>query len=87
MVRAHTDGYFVFNMITVAWEYNLLWMLQNYILGAFKPACNITITFADAKTRKQVCTSLCHRPILYMYYTKSLQVVVFLSDLCGWCKS
>ncbi|MFS8013741.1 putative vacuolar protein sorting protein 26 related protein [Helianthus anomalus] len=26
----------------------------NYILGAFKPACNISITFADAKTRKQV---------------------------------
>lgn len=29
-------------------------MFQNYILGAFKPACNISISFADAKTRKQV---------------------------------
>jgi vacuolar protein sorting-associated protein 26 len=27
---------------------------MNYLLGAFKPACNISITFNDAKTRKQV---------------------------------
>ncbi|KAK3022784.1 hypothetical protein RJ639_046886, partial [Escallonia herrerae] len=26
----------------------------NYIIGAFKPACNISITFSDGKTRKQV---------------------------------
>ncbi|KAJ1386003.1 Vacuolar protein sorting protein 26 related, partial [Sesbania bispinosa] len=27
---------------------------MNYLLGAFKPACNILITFADGKNRKQV---------------------------------
>nr|KJB52518.1 hypothetical protein B456_008G266300 [Gossypium raimondii] len=27
---------------------------MNFLLGAFKPACNILITFSDAKTRKQV---------------------------------
>ncbi|XP_044507309.1 vacuolar protein sorting-associated protein 26A-like [Mangifera indica] len=27
---------------------------MNYIIGAFKPACNISITFTDGKTRKQV---------------------------------
>jgi hypothetical protein len=27
---------------------------QNYLLGAFKPACNISITFSDGKNRKQV---------------------------------
>lgn len=27
---------------------------QNYLIGAFKPSCNISITFSDAKTRKQV---------------------------------
>ncbi|XP_030467177.1 vacuolar protein sorting-associated protein 26A [Syzygium oleosum] len=27
---------------------------MNYLLGAFKPSCNIFITFADGKTRKQV---------------------------------
>lgn len=27
---------------------------QNYILGAFKPACHISITFADEKNRKKV---------------------------------
>ncbi|KAF5202216.1 Vacuolar protein sorting-associated protein 26b [Thalictrum thalictroides] len=27
---------------------------MNYIVGAFKPSCNITITFADGRTRKQV---------------------------------
>ncbi|KAF9625374.1 hypothetical protein IFM89_022166 [Coptis chinensis] len=27
---------------------------QNYIVGAFKPPYNITITFADGRTRKQV---------------------------------
>lgn len=32
-------------------------MLQNYIIGAFKPSCNISITFTDAKTRKQVTTN------------------------------
>lgn len=28
---------------------------QNYIIGAFKPACNITVAFTDGKSRKQVC--------------------------------
>ncbi|KAF3659507.1 Vacuolar protein sorting-associated protein 26A [Capsicum annuum] len=28
--------------------------LQNYIIGAFKPACNISITFGDGKSRKPV---------------------------------
>ncbi|KAM1142315.1 hypothetical protein ACFX19_042858 [Malus domestica] len=27
---------------------------MNYLIGAFKPSCNISITFSDAKTRKQV---------------------------------
>ncbi|XP_071925278.1 vacuolar protein sorting-associated protein 26A isoform X2 [Coffea arabica] len=27
---------------------------MNYILGAFKPACHISITFSDGKSRKQV---------------------------------
>ncbi|KAF3602537.1 hypothetical protein F2Q69_00034254 [Brassica cretica] len=27
---------------------------MNYLLGAFKPACNISITFSDGKNRKQV---------------------------------
>lgn len=27
---------------------------MNYLIGAFKPACNISITFADGKNRKQV---------------------------------
>ncbi|XP_051121920.1 vacuolar protein sorting-associated protein 26B-like isoform X2 [Andrographis paniculata] len=27
---------------------------MNYLLGAFKPACNISIAFSDGKTRKQV---------------------------------
>ncbi|KAF2299429.1 hypothetical protein GH714_031922 [Hevea brasiliensis] len=27
---------------------------ENYLIGAFKPACNISITFTDGKTRKQV---------------------------------
>jgi vacuolar protein sorting-associated protein 26 len=27
---------------------------MNYLIGAFKPPCNITITFSDGKTRKQV---------------------------------
>ncbi|KAJ4843542.1 Vacuolar protein sorting-associated protein 26B [Turnera subulata] len=27
---------------------------MNYLIGAFKPACNISITFSDGKTRKQV---------------------------------
>ncbi|KAK4480526.1 hypothetical protein RD792_013602 [Penstemon davidsonii] len=27
---------------------------QNFIIGAFKPACNISVTFSDGKTRKQV---------------------------------
>ncbi|EOA13763.1 hypothetical protein CARUB_v10026855mg [Capsella rubella] len=27
---------------------------MNYLLGAFKPACNISITFTDGKNRKQV---------------------------------
>ncbi|KAH9724304.1 vacuolar protein sorting-associated protein 26A [Citrus sinensis] len=27
---------------------------SNYLIGAFKPACNISITFADGKNRKQV---------------------------------
>ncbi|CAH9119100.1 unnamed protein product [Cuscuta europaea] len=27
---------------------------MNYILGAFKPACHIVITFSDGKSRKQV---------------------------------
>ncbi|KAK8521093.1 hypothetical protein V6N12_005009 [Hibiscus sabdariffa] len=27
---------------------------MNFLFGAFKPACNILITFSDAKTRKQV---------------------------------
>ncbi|KAF5960165.1 hypothetical protein HYC85_001374 [Camellia sinensis] len=30
-----------------------LFFLQNYIIGAFKPACNISITFSDEKTRKK----------------------------------
>ncbi|CAI9274172.1 unnamed protein product [Lactuca saligna] len=34
-------------------EIELIVISMNYILGAFKPACNISITFADAKTRKQ----------------------------------
>ncbi|AED96373.1 putative vacuolar protein sorting protein 26 related protein [Arabidopsis thaliana] len=29
---------------------------MNYLLGAFKPACNISITFTDGKNRKQVPT-------------------------------
>ena len=29
-------------------------VLQNYIIGAFKPACNISIAFTDGKNRKQV---------------------------------
>nr|TKS00807.1 Vacuolar protein sorting 26 [Populus alba] len=29
-------------------------MDQNYLIGAFKPSCNISITFSDAKNRKQV---------------------------------
>jgi len=28
--------------------------IQNYIIGAFKPPCDISITFSDARTRKQV---------------------------------
>ncbi|GMP70677.1 hypothetical protein CsSME_00029428 [Camellia sinensis var. sinensis] len=27
---------------------------MNYLIGAFKPACNISITFSDGKTRKKV---------------------------------
>ncbi|KAA0041222.1 vacuolar protein sorting-associated protein 26A-like [Cucumis melo var. makuwa] len=27
---------------------------QNYLLGAFKPSCNVSIAFSDGKTRKQV---------------------------------
>ncbi|KAJ6433234.1 hypothetical protein OIU84_017024 [Salix udensis] len=27
---------------------------MNYLIGAFKPSCNISITLSDAKTRKQV---------------------------------
>ncbi|KAJ6331710.1 hypothetical protein OIU76_010152 [Salix suchowensis] len=27
---------------------------QNYLMGAFKPSCNISTTFSDAKNRKQV---------------------------------
>ncbi|XP_020240506.1 vacuolar protein sorting-associated protein 26A isoform X1 [Cajanus cajan] len=27
---------------------------MNYLLGAFKPACNVLITFNDGKNRKQV---------------------------------
>ncbi|KAL0452390.1 UNVERIFIED_CONTAM: Vacuolar protein sorting-associated protein 26B [Sesamum latifolium] len=27
---------------------------MNYIIGAFKPACNISVTFSDGKSRKQV---------------------------------
>lgn len=27
---------------------------MNYILGAFKPSCNISVTLNDVKTRKQV---------------------------------
>ncbi|CAN6564699.1 unnamed protein product [Malus baccata var. baccata] len=27
---------------------------RNYLIGAFKPSCSISITFSDAKTRKQV---------------------------------
>ncbi|KAH0859357.1 hypothetical protein HID58_087618 [Brassica napus] len=27
---------------------------KNYLLGAFKPACNVSITFTDGKNRKQV---------------------------------
>ncbi|KAG8476385.1 hypothetical protein CXB51_033306 [Gossypium anomalum] len=33
---------------------NLGFVAANFLLGAFKPACNILITFSDAKTRKQV---------------------------------
>lgn len=29
-------------------------IFQNYLLGAFKPSCNISIAFSDGKTRKQV---------------------------------
>ncbi|THF97951.1 hypothetical protein TEA_015194 [Camellia sinensis var. sinensis] len=28
--------------------------ITNYLIGAFKPACNISITFSDGKTRKKV---------------------------------
>ncbi|KAI3689662.1 hypothetical protein L2E82_47627 [Cichorium intybus] len=31
-----------------------IFLKQNYILGAFKPSCNISITLNDAKTPKQV---------------------------------
>lgn len=27
---------------------------MNYIIGAFKPPCNILVSFADGRTRKQV---------------------------------
>ncbi|GMP99243.1 hypothetical protein CsSME_00046787 [Camellia sinensis var. sinensis] len=27
---------------------------MNFLIGAFKPPCNISISFADARTRKQV---------------------------------
>ncbi|KAK4384815.1 Vacuolar protein sorting-associated protein 26B [Sesamum angolense] len=29
-------------------------LLQNFIIGAFKPACHISVAFSDAKSRKQV---------------------------------
>lgn len=35
---------------TKTWKQNK----QNYLLGAFKPACNVVITFNDGKNRKQV---------------------------------
>lgn len=28
--------------------------LQNFLVGAFKPACNVSITFSDEKNRKKV---------------------------------
>ncbi|TYK24504.1 vacuolar protein sorting-associated protein 26A-like [Cucumis melo var. makuwa] len=28
--------------------------MKNYLLGAFKPSCNVSIAFSDGKTRKQV---------------------------------
>ncbi|KAG6498442.1 hypothetical protein ZIOFF_046355 [Zingiber officinale] len=31
----------------------MCFMLQNYIIGAFKPPCHITISFIDGKTRKK----------------------------------
>ncbi|CDY14373.1 BnaA10g06820D [Brassica napus] len=38
--------------VTVILRSNLL--IMNYLLGAFKPACNVSITFTDGKNRKQV---------------------------------
>lgn len=40
------DGAIFFNIFIL--------VFQNYLLGAFKPPCNISITFSDGKTRKQV---------------------------------
>lgn len=32
----------------------LSFCLQNFIIGAFKPACHISVSFSDGKSRKQV---------------------------------
>ncbi|KAF3629679.1 Vacuolar protein sorting-associated protein 26A [Capsicum annuum] len=48
-IEADTDWMFEFIRHRVQGGYG--W---NYIIGAFKPACNISITFGDGKSRKPV---------------------------------
>lgn len=43
------------------------YIIQNYIIGAFKPPCNITISFADGKNRKKVKQCLCLEYLIDIY--------------------
>ncbi|KAH9724308.1 vacuolar protein sorting-associated protein 26A [Citrus sinensis] len=57
---------------------------SNYLIGAFKPACNISITFADGKNRKQVILKLmwlCLRTSIFACCMKSVKVLILIYNV------
>ncbi|KAH9780260.1 vacuolar protein sorting-associated protein 26A [Citrus sinensis] len=57
---------------------------MNYLIGAFKPACNISITFADGKNRKQVILKLmwlCLRTSIFACCMKSVKVLILICNV------
>lgn len=61
--------------------YLCIYFYQNYLIGAFKPACNISITFADGKNRKQVILKLmwlCLRTSIFACCMKSVKVLILI---------
>ena len=45
---------------------NARFFFQNYIIGAFKPACSIAVSFGDGKSRKQVLLDLISITVVYL---------------------